>query len=85
MLAAECDDYTEEESQKGINFPAFMTFQKILIRKLKMEICWTILRFFGYSNSLEIKDELWDDHTIAENELSGARCFEIKKGAIDFL
>ena len=39
---------------KGINFYAFKAFQKILIKKLKMEICWTILRYFGYDNDLRI-------------------------------
>ena len=56
-----------------------------MIRKLKMEICWTILRFFGYENSLEIKRELWDDHTVPEKDLKTARCFELKKVAVDFL
>lgn len=50
-----------------------------------MEICWTILRFFGYDNSLLIKQELWDDKTMKESELKEARCFELKKGSADFL
>ncbi len=50
-----------------------------------MDTCWTILRFFGYDNQLYIKQELWDDHTISDVELERARCFELKKGAIDFL
>jgi hypothetical protein len=56
-------------AERGINFDAFKTFQRIMIRKLKLEICWTILRFFGYENSLEIKQELWDDHTVSEKDL----------------
>ena len=56
-------------AERGINFNAFKTFQRIMIRKLKLEICWTILRFFGYENSLEIKQELWDDHTVSEKDL----------------
>jgi hypothetical protein len=55
VLVAECDDYDEQTAEKGVNFAAFKTFQKILIRKLKMEICWCVLRFFGYDNSLLIE------------------------------
>lgn len=50
-----------------------------------MDTCWTILRFYGYDNQLYIRQELWDDHTISDVELERARCFELKKGAIDFL
>jgi len=65
----ECDDYDATEAEKGISFEAFKTFQKILIKKLKMEVCWTILRYFGYDNELRIVRSLWDDGTIAEEDL----------------
>ncbi len=85
MLVAECDDYDEKTAAKGVNFAAFKTFQKILIRKLKMEICWTVLRFFGYDNDLRIVQKLWDDQSIPKLDLESARCFELKKGAIEYL
>ena len=50
-----------------------------------MQICWTILRHFGYENTLHIKSELWDDGTISDFEMNHARCFELKKQAIEFL
>lgn len=65
VLVAECEDYDEAQAMKGVNFEAFKTFQRILIRKLKMEICWQILRFFGYDNNLQIRQSLWDDNTIS--------------------
>lgn len=66
VLVAECDDFDDEESIKGVNFESFKTFNRILIRKLRMEICWTILRFFGYDNDLLIKEELWNDKSIPD-------------------
>jgi len=54
-----------------------------LIRKLKIDICWTILRFFGYANNLEIHQHLWDDNTIPN--LEQTRCFDLKKSAVEFL
>lgn len=54
LLVLECDDFDAAEAEKGITFEAFKTFQKVLIKKLKMEICWTILRYFGYDNDLRI-------------------------------
>ena len=50
----ECDEFEEKEALKGITFEAFKTFHKILIKKLKMDICWTILRYYGYDNELRI-------------------------------
>ena len=58
---------------------------KILIRKRKMEICWSILRHFGYQNDLRIRQSLWDDQTIENSELANARSFELKRNAIEFL
>jgi hypothetical protein len=54
VLVAECEDYDETMAIKGITFEAFKTFQKIIIRKLKMETSWQILRFYGYDNSLKL-------------------------------
>jgi hypothetical protein len=54
VLVAECEDYDEAMAIKGVTFEAFKTFQKIIIRKLKMETSWQILRFFGYDNSLKL-------------------------------
>lgn len=60
-MMAECEDFEETHAIIGINFEAFKTFQKILIRKLKMEVSWQILRFFGYDNNLELKESLWNN------------------------
>ncbi len=85
VLVAECQDFDESQALKGVTLEAFKTFQKILIRKLKMEICWTILRHYGYDNQLQIRQQLWDDHSLSDNELDGARSFELTKVAVDFL
>jgi hypothetical protein len=58
---------------------------KILIRKLKMEVCWTILRYFSYQDDLELVSSVWDDQSISDSALISARSFEIKKSAEDFL
>ena len=85
LLVLECDDYDATEAEKGITFEAFKTFQKILIKKLKMEVCWTILRYFGYDNELRIVRSLWDDGTISDETLAEARAFELKKNCLTFL
>ena len=50
-----------------------------------MEICWTILRYFGYDDKLQIVESMWDDGTISHQNLEQARSFEFKKSAITFL
>jgi len=50
-----------------------------------MEICWQILRYFGYDNNLQIRTALWDDNTVSIQELENARSFEFKKGVVNFL
>ena len=50
-----------------------------------MEICWAVLRFFGYDNDLRIISNLWDDKSIPQQDIDSARSFDLKKGAIDFL
>lgn len=81
----ECDEFDEQQARKGITCEAFKTFQKILICKLKMEICWIILRHFGYDNELKIVSNLWDDKSIADEELEMAHAFELKNDALTFL
>ena len=85
VLVLECTDFDEAQSSQGITFEAFKTFMRILIRKLKMEVCWTILRYFNYEDSLEIVPSVCDDKTISESTLVGARSFELKPSAVDFL
>lgn len=86
VLIAECEDYDETMAMKGVNFEAFKTFQKIIIRKLKMEVSWQILRHFGYDNNLELKESLWSqDSCLSDQEIKTARSFELTKGASDFL
>ena len=50
-----------------------------------MEICWLILRYFGYDDQLRIVDKMWDDGTISDSDLQKARSFELKKAARDHL
>jgi len=81
----ETHDFDASEAEKGITFKAFKSFQRILIRKLKLEICWTILRYYGYDNDLRIVEGLWDDGSIPDEELEEARAFELKKDCLVFL
>lgn len=85
VLIAECEDFDETMAVKGITFEAFKAFQRIIIRKLKMDISWQILRSFGYNDNLELCEEIWNDHTVPQNELDSARSFELTTGATDFL
>jgi hypothetical protein len=48
-----------------------------------MEVCWAILRFFGYDNDLMIREELWNDKSFTN--LEDARSIELKKGAYKFI
>ena len=50
-----------------------------------MEVCWTILRYFGYDNELKIVKNLWDDGSIPDEDLAEARAFELKKDCLQFL
>ena len=50
-----------------------------------MEICWAILRYFGYDNNLDIKQELWDDNTITEQDLQESRSFELHTACSEYL
>lgn len=50
-----------------------------------MEICWIILRHFGYDNDLRIVSSLWDDKSISDEDLEEAHAFELKKDALTFL
>ena len=84
-MVLECDEFEEKDAIKGITFEAFKTFNKILIKKLKMEICWTILRYFGYDNELRVVRNLWDDASIPNEDLEEARAFELKKDCLTFL
>lgn len=85
LLVEECDEFDEQQARKGITCDAFKTFQKILICKLKMEICWIILRHFGYDNELKIVSSLWDDKSITDAQLEKAHAFELKNDALAFL
>lgn len=81
----ECDEYDEQQAAKGVNFEAFCAFQRILIRKLKMEICWAILRHFDYDDQLNIVQHKWDDETISDQVLEEARSFELRPSSKAFL
>ena len=84
-MVLECDEFDEKDALKGITFEAFKSFNKILIKKLKMEICWKILRHFDYNDELRIVRDLWDDNSIEDEELEEARAFELKNDCLKFL
>ena len=68
-----------------MTFEAFKTFHKVLIRKLKIQVSWTILRYYGYDSDLRIVRNLWDDGSITDEVLDGARAFELKRECLAFL
>lgn len=53
VLINECGaEFDELIAQKGLNYEAFKNFNRILIQKIKLHICWTLLRHFGYNDKL---------------------------------
>ena len=85
VLINECSgEYDEYEAQKGVNYAAFLNFNRILIQKMKLHICWDLLRHFGYDDQLEIKQKYINDGSFSEQQLQECRA-ELQKPAIDFL
>ena len=78
LIVNECDDYDESKALRGINFEALKTFNRILISKLKMETCWTILRYFGYGDNLRLNPSLYSCASISEEDLAESRAVELK-------
>ena len=68
-----------------MSFEAFKSLQKVLIQKMKQQTCWTILRHFGYDDKLQIKQSLWDDDSVSEEELLGCKNVELSRDAIQYL
>jgi Ras family protein T1 len=75
--------YDEDAALKGINFHAFLTMQKILLRKLQSDICWAMLRHYGYTRQLTLQSALTQDQSVGKLHL--ARGFELSKSAAEFL
>ena len=42
-----------------------------------MEICWKILRHFGYDDQLNLEQGLIEDNTVTHAALIGARSIEL--------
>ena len=43
------------------------------------------MRHYGYDNTLQLQESLWNDYSISDTELDAARSFELTKGACDFI
>ncbi len=57
----------------------------MLILKLKQQTCWKILRHFGYDDQLQIREQMWDDQSIGEQDLENCRSVELTKEATTYL
>ena len=44
----------KEYQNEYIDLNGFLAFQKKCIQMLKIQICWSILRYFNYDDNLEI-------------------------------
>jgi hypothetical protein len=82
VLVRECEDFDEAQANKGITFEAFKAMQNIMLRKLKMEVPWKILRYFGYDNALNIERSLWDDQTVSDEDIKQASSIELQQGCV---
>ncbi|CAD8046213.1 unnamed protein product [Paramecium sonneborni] len=67
-------DMIEEELKDGsnkkkfISLQGFMALQKRGIELMKIQICWTILRFFHYQDDLTLDESLFQDEIIFDEE-----------------
>lgn len=52
---------------------------------MKQQTCWTILRHFGYTDKLTIKQNLWDDGSITDEEINACKNIELSKDSISYL
>ena len=50
-----------------------------------MEICWKILRHFGYDDKLSLEQGLIEDNTVSSDALSASRSIELNQGCVLFL
>lgn len=48
-------------SNNGLTLKGFLFLHALFIEKARTETVWTVLRSFGYSDELLIKDDLLDD------------------------
>ena len=44
--------YDESKAMKGFNFEGFKILMKKSIQKMKGQMCWRLLKHFGYENTL---------------------------------
>ncbi len=85
VLIQECQAYDLDQAKSGVSFEAFKALQKVLIMKMKQQTCWTILRFFGYNDKLEINESDIIDGFLTEEELLEIRNIELSDDAINYL
>jgi hypothetical protein len=79
------DGQEEKIINKGLDFEAFKELLKKYNQKMKGQICWQMLKHFGYTSTLEISRPLWDDNSISDEILRTARSFELTLEALTFL
>jgi hypothetical protein len=68
-----------------LSFDAFKALQMVFIKKLKQQTCWAILRYFGYDDKLQIKSSLWDDKTVADEDLESCKNVELSRDGLKYL
>ena len=81
ILINQCPDYDGTQARKGINFESFKVLQKVLIKKMKLQTNWTILRHFNYSDDLKIKDSFFKRMILSEEEVINAFNLELSNMA----
>lgn len=63
---------------KGIKFEGFCKLQELLIRKLKTKNCWTLVKYFGFDESLTLENKFRANFT-------DGRTVEISDNCVQFL
>jgi len=58
---------------------------KVLIQKMKQQTCWTILRHFGYNEKLQIRQNIWDDGSLKDEDIEECKNTELSKDANQYL
>ena len=59
--------------------------QKVLILKMKQQTCWTILRYFGYDDKLQLKETLLEDNSVTPEEIERSKNIELSQDSITYL
>jgi hypothetical protein len=71
------------ERVEQVSFEGFVALQKKCIELLKIQTCWTVLRHFGYDDSLALREEPQEDAEIAATPRGES--LELSAEAVKFL